>query len=337
MNPTIKDVARAAKVSIATVSRVLNNLSGYSEETRRRVYDAIEQLDYQPNAIARGLINKRTRTLGVLVPSVSSAFSAAILRGIEDTAHAQGYSVVVCNTHSEDRRTLEYLQVLAEKQADGLILASDPLKDEIHAMTRRMRIPLVLVSSLSPTPEVPHVRVDDYRAAYDAVSYLIEKGHRRILMLSGSVEDRIAGLPRIEGYRDALQEHGLPFRSEDVVRGDFLFRSGYDAMEAVLAERRPPEFTAVFAASDEMALAVMAAAGKQGLRIPDDLSVMGYDDTQLATMVYPPLTTVRQPLYEFGCRACDKLLRMIQTGDAEASETLGHSIAERLTVKPLSE
>ncbi|AHV95997.1 LacI family DNA-binding transcriptional regulator [Paenibacillus sabinae] len=333
MNPTIKDVARKANVSIATVSRVLNNLPGYSDKTKQKVFQAIEEIGYQPNAIARGLINKRTHTIGVMFPSVSSAFSSDVLQGIEASAHDHNYSVVVCNTDSDGKRTMKYLQVLREKQIDGLIFSSEVLKKEYYAVLERMNIPVVLISSESRFVKVPYVKVDDYQAAFDAVEYLIRKGHRKIAMIGGTKNDTIAGIPRVEGYKKALEEHGLPFKPGYLAYGDFGFLSGCHAMETLL--KTAPDCTALFAASDEMAIGAMTAAAKHGLKIPDDLSVMGYDDLRLAQMVVPPLTTISQPLCEIGKIACEKLIYMIDTQENVNSRIVTHSIIERQTVRIL--
>ncbi len=149
MNPTIKDVAKKADVSVATVSRILNNLTGYSDKTRQKVMQAIRELGYQPNAIARGLVNKRTETIGVLVPDLSGSFASEVLSGVEDFAQLHGYSVIVCNTDEDGKRTMNYLQVLREKQVDGILLVSEPLKEEYYRTLQDMRTPFVLISSLS--------------------------------------------------------------------------------------------------------------------------------------------------------------------------------------------
>lgn len=210
MNPTIKDVAQKANVSIATVSRVLHNLGGYSDQTKQKVDQTIKELQYQPNAIARGLINKRTQTIGVLFPDVSSTFSSDLLHGIGEFVHDRNYSVMVCNTDQDGKRTLKYLQLLREKQVDGIIFSSEVLKQEYYDMLGSMKVPVVLVSSQTDYANVPYVKVDDYQAAYDAVHYLITKGHRSIGMISGTKGDPIAGTPRVEGYRKVLEAHGIP-------------------------------------------------------------------------------------------------------------------------------
>lgn len=334
MNPTIKDVAQKANVSIATVSRVLHNLGGYSDKTKQRVTQTIEELKYQPNAIARGLINKRTQTIGVLFPDVSSAFSSALLHGIDEFVHDRDYSVMVCNTDQDGKRTLKYLQLLREKQVDGIIFSSEVLRKEYYDMLESMKIPVVLVSSQTDFANVPYVKVDDYQAAYDAVHYLITKGHRKIAMISGTKGDPIAGTPRVEGYRKALEAHGIAFDSRYLVYGDFMYESGSRAMEAIL--RETPEVTAVFAASDEMAIGALSIVTKHGLNVPEDISIMGYDDLRLARMVNPPLTTVRQPLSDIGMIASEKLIGMIESGETAKSQICIHSIVERQTVRTIT-
>ncbi|MWV42181.1 substrate-binding domain-containing protein [Paenibacillus sp. HJL G12] len=329
--PTIKDVAKAANVSVATVSRVLHNLSGYSDKTKQKVLQAIEELGYHPNAIARGLINKRTQTIGVLFPNVSSGFSSEILHGIEEVAHEKGFSVIVCNTAEDGKRTMKYLQVLREKQVDGIVFTSEVLKDEYYQALKEMSIPVVLVNTQSHKHMIPYVKVDDRQAAYQATAYLIEKGHREIAMISGHLWDPIAGAPRMEGYRQALEDHGIEFLESRVAYGDFHWESGRRAMESLLAEA--PSFTALFAASDEMAIGAMGAVFEKGMRIPDDLSIIGYDDLTLSKSVFPPLTTIHQPLAQIGCLASDKLIALIEDSQNVSSSIVSHHIVERQTVR----
>ncbi|AIQ11657.1 LacI family DNA-binding transcriptional regulator [Paenibacillus durus] len=334
MNPTIKDVAKMANVSIATVSRVLNNLGGYSDKTKQRVNEAIRELGYQPNAIARGLINKRTQTLGVLFPNVSSSFSSDILQGVEDFAHSRNYSVLVCNTDGEEKRTMKYLQLLREKQVDGIIFSSSMLKDEYYETIKSMKIPVVLISSQSNYPAIPYVTINDRLAACDAVEYLINRGHRKIAMIAGTENDVLTGAPRMDGYLRALRKHRIPIDERYLVHGDFRFESGCKALETLL--RTAPDITAIFAASDEMAIGVLSAASRHGLKVPDDLSVIGFDGLQLSNMVVPPLTTVSQPLQEMGKIAAETLIRSIETGETAEGIIVSHSIVERQTVRTLT-
>jgi LacI family transcriptional regulator len=178
------------------------------------------------------------------------------------------------------------------------------------------------------------VKVDDYQAAYDATLYLISKGHSKIAMISGNPSDAIAGAPRAEGYREALEASGILFDSRYLTFGDFLYESGSIAMETLLEQA--PDVTAVFAASDEMAIGALSTVIKNGLSVPEDISIMGYDDLGMAKMIIPPLTTVRQPLYDIGKIAVEKLIQMIETGETVDSKIVDHTIVERQTVRSLT-
>jgi len=327
MKPTINDVAKQAKVSTATVSRIINGLSGYTEETRQTVVNVIREMGYKPNAIARGLVNKRTHTMGVLLPNISSRLATVLLKGIENRAHHLDYSVVICNTENDGKRTMEYLDVLSEKQVDGIIITSEWLKDAYGEALLAMKIPVVLVLTVSYRFPIPYIKVDDKQAAYQATKYLIDKGHKEIGIISGPQEDKLAGLPRIEGYKQALADYRLTISEDRIAYGDFTYKSGRRGIEEVF--ERSPDITAVFVASDEMALGVLSYAYKKGIKIPDDLSVIGYDDTQDAEMAIPPLTTVHQPIYEMGERAVEMLFGAKGTVE---SVIMPHHIVERNSV-----
>ncbi len=329
--PTIRDVAREAEVSVATVSRILNGLSGYTDDTKGRVLAVIERLGFKRNALASGLVSRKTHTIGVLLPSVSGRFATLLLHGIENAAHSLDYSTIVCNTDNDGARTLEYLQVLGEKQVEGIIYTSEYVKDEYGEAFERMGIPVVLVSTASTKFRLPYVKVDDAAAAYHATKFLLEKGHRRIGMIAGTRTDLIAGVPRVDGFRKALTDAGIQPADNLVAYGSFGFQSGIDAMAALVTQ--VPAMTAVFAASDEMAVGALAWCHTHGVRVPDQLSVIGYDDTQDAEMAIPPLTTVHQPIYEMGERAARMLLD--RKGRAE-SVVVPFSIIERESVRSIS-
>jgi len=316
MRPTIKDVAKKAKVSTATVSRIVNKLDGYSDETRERVLSTISALGYRRNAVARGLVRRSVNTVGVL------------LQGIETRAHLLGHSVIVCNTSSDGERTIEYLDVLGERRVDGILFTSERVKPAYARAFKELAIPVVLVSSFSRDYPLPYVKVDDEAAARDMTRYLIDKGHRRIALITGSEKDSIAGAPRIRGFRRAMKEAGLPVPEGWVVQGDFHYKSGYRAMGELLERARG--MTAVFATSDEMALGALSCSFSAGLRVPADLSVVGYDDTLDAEMAIPPLTTVHQPIREMGERATAILLG---SEEERRSVILPHAIVERGSVK----
>lgn len=331
---TIKDVAKKAEVSVATVSRILNGLDGYTDETKVRVLKVIEETGYQPNAIARGLITKNSRMIGVLVPNVSTIFYAEVLNGIEDTAHKNGYSVVICNTDIEGARTIDYLKVLTARQVDGLVFTSLPVNEDYYKAISSINIPSILVSTVYDRYQIPYVKVDDRQAAYTATQYLIEKGHTKIAMISGNKEDQVAGITRVNGYIQALHDYGLYVDERLIKYGKFSYPSGIECMEALLSEGQ--HFTAVFAASDNMAVGALSVAYKKGIIVPDELSVIGYDNTLVAEMSIPPLTVVSQPLYRMGEKAMENLLSMFKTGKKADNIIMPHKIIERDSVKQIN-
>jgi LacI family transcriptional regulator len=332
LNPTIKDVAKYANVSIATVSRIVNGLPGYSEDTKKKVQEAIEALGYQPNAIARGLINKRTQTIGVLFPEVSGMLSSEVLEGVENAAHDGGFSVIVCNTTSSGKRTVKYLRLLQEKRVDGIIFASEDVKEEYYKIFQEMKVPVVLVSTASSNYDLPFVRVNDFEGALQATEYLIKNGHKQIGMIGGSKSDPIAGIPRMKGFEEALQKHNLAFSENHVTTNEgYRFQNGKESLPVLL--KKLPDMTALFAASDEMAIGAMSAALQLGIKVPEELSIIGYDNLKIAEMCYPALTTVSQPLKDMGQTAGDILVKLIKGEEKEAeSRYMPFTIVERQSV-----
>jgi len=329
-SPTIKDVAAKAEVSVATVSRVLNNLPGFSADTEKKVRAAMCELGYRYNAIARNLKIKQTNTIAVLIPKVETTFYVKILNGIEDAANDSNYSVIVCHVGTAGTKTREYIKMLTERQIDGIIGCSLPPNEEVDKLIYHCGIPCVLVSTLSTKYSIPYVRVDDYKASYAATEYLIGKGHTHIAALAGAQNDVVAGVLRLRGYRDALADHRLPFDEDLVKYTVFSYESGLQAAQELLAQNK--EFTGVVACCDEVAVAAIMAAYTKGLSVPEDFSIIGYDDTTTAKMSIPPLTTVSQPLYEMGQHAFQELLLM-QSHICPQSEILPFGIVERDSVR----
>lgn len=333
LKPTIKDVARKSGVSTATVSRIINGLEGYSEETRLKVMNAINELGYKRNAVAANLKIKKTHTIGVLMPKIDTGFYTKILNGIEDAAHKSNYSVIICNTGSLGVRTSEYLDVLCERQVDGIIACSMSPKEGFDEKIVETHIPSVLVSTLSYRFLLPYVRVDDYQASYAAVSYLIKNGHKKVAMIAGPLSDPIAGVQRINGYKQALIDHGIGINEKNIKYSDFNFQAGKESMIELLRDK--DEFTAIFAVCDTVALGALSAAYEKGISIPDDISIIGYDNTKEALMAIPPLTTVAQPLSEMGKKAFDMIVKKITTKNEVESIIMPYKIIERATVKKI--
>lgn len=333
MKATIKDVATRANVSVATVSRVVNNLDGYSDETKEKVLEAIKELGYQRNAIARGLVTKTTKTIGVLIPIVSAYLYAEILNGIEEKANENGYGIFLCNTGVNGVRAVNYIKMLGERQVDAIIVVSLTINDEYYNLLNSLKIPYILVSTLSYKYKIPYIKVDDQQAAYTATQFLIEKGHTKIALISGGKEDKISGITRVNGYRNALQDYDININENIIKYGDFTYNSGIMCMEDLLQEKE--DFTAVFATSDEMALGALSVMHRNKIEVPEKISIIGYDNTLIAQMSNPPLTTVAQPLYEMGVKAFAKILSVLETGNSGENMILSHKIVERETVKLL--
>lgn len=332
---TIKDVAKKANTSIATVSRVLNNLGGYSEQTKENVLRIADRLGYESNANARSLKINKTNTLGIVFPNISSMITYEFLNGIEEIAYKNNYSVIVSYTYSQPNRMMKALRTLYEKRVDGIIFTSDVVADEYLEYLEKINMPVVLLSTKSDKSSIPYVKVDDYSASYDTTRYLIKKGHHDIAMICGNLNDLIAGKPRLEGYKKALIDADISVKESLIQFGnDFSFDDGRDGLKRLFKQKE--KFTAVFAVSDEMASGVQAYALKKGIKVPEELSIVGYDDTSIAEFVYPPLTVLSQPLREMGTEAIKMLIRVINGEDNVKSKVLTHSIKERKSVRKLN-
>ncbi|MCL7747833.1 catabolite control protein A [Halalkalibacter alkaliphilus] len=332
MNTTIYDVAREAGVSMATVSRVVNGNPNVKPATRKKVLEAIERLGYRPNAVARGLASKKTTTVGVIIPDISSIFFAELARGIEDIATMYKYNIILCNSDQNQEKEIHLINTLLEKQVDGIVFMGGHITEEHVEQFKRSPVPVVLAATLDANSEIASVNIDYRQAVYDAISNLIEKGHTRIGMLSGTLDDPVNGYQKFLGYREAIEGAGVSFDEELVVIGDYTYDSGIEAMNSFLElENRP---SVIFASTDEMALGVIHGAQDQGLTIPDDIEVLGFDNTRLATMVRPTLSTVVQPMYDIGAvsmRLLTKLMNKEEVTDHVV--VLPHRIEFRQSTK----
>lgn len=311
MKINIKTVAERAQVSVSTVSRVLNSPEVVGEEARQRVMAAMKELNYQPSAVARSLSSQKSRSIGVIVPGIDKLFFLELHKGIHVTAAEAGLDVLIHDANRGSGTLADAFLGMKRRQMDGIIFSSAYLSDEYAALISRLEIPTVLVLTESSNPGLTAYKVDDNRASFDAVSYLVSRGHRNILLISGPLSDVVAGQSRYDGYCAALHHYDIPVRDELVVFGDLRFEHGYAAVNEFLRRADRPDFTAVFAVCDEMAIGAMRALHEHGLRVPEDVSVMGFDDVAVASMVTPKLTTVAQPFYDIGVRAVDRLVDII--------------------------
>lgn len=312
MNPTIRDVAELAGVHPSTVSRVINDDSRISEKTKNKVLLIIKKLGYTPNAIARGLKTKKTYTLGMLIPDITNPFFAEIARGVEDEANKNNFNVILCNTDDKSKKERIYLEILKGKRVDGLILATAHIKDKSILELEKKKFPYILVSRNIEGLDKNCVIVDDVVGGIMVTEYLIKLGHRRIAHITGPLKTRSA-LNRLKGYKLALKKYEIEYRDELVGEGDFRIKGGYQAMKKFLKLSKPP--TAIFAANDLLALGAMQVIQRKKYYIPEDFCIIGFDDIRLASFVYPPLTTIRQPMLEMGALAVKMLLKIIEEGE----------------------
>jgi LacI family transcriptional regulator len=310
---TMKQVAEKAGVSTTTVSHVINDTRVVSKEVQERVREAIQDLRYIPSAVARSLKNDKTNTLGMLVPNSSNPYFAELIQGIEDAAFSLGYSIILCNSYDDLKKQVAYIRVLMEKRIDGLILVSSGSDHELIRLLSNESIPKVLVDRELSGVSADFVESDHEQAGYLATKYLIDLGHREIACVSGP-EDLLSSSARVSGYRQALQEARIKPRADHLLFADFTSRGGFEAFARLLA--LPSRPTAIFAGNDLMAIGGVCAANERGVRVPDDLSVIGYDDIALASYCNPPLTTIRQPKREIGALTARTLVARIGDGEA---------------------
>ena len=318
---TIKDVALHAGVSVTTVSHVVNDTRHVSAKGRERVEHAIRELRYVPSAVARSLKSNTTRTVGMLIPNSSNPYFAEIVRVVEDRCFGAGYTLILCNTDDEPRRQSVYLQVLSERRIDGLIVVSTGDDASLATLLHGLKMPVVLVDREIDDPACDLVESAHMHGGLQATRHLVSLGHTRIACIGGPT-GLAPSEQRIEGWRMALAEAGLSAApgQELLWHGGFTSQGGYEAMHAIA--RTPSRPSAVFVCNDLMAIGALRAAHESGLRVPDALSIVGFDDIELSSFTSPPLTTVAQPKARIGALAVDMLLERIDGRRHEARKVM---------------
>jgi LacI family transcriptional regulator len=305
---TMTDVAKAAGVSIQTISAVINGKSGISAATRERVLRVIEELDYHPNMLASSLRSQRSTTIGVLVASITNPFFPGVVRGIEDAAQRNGYSVFLCNTDDDPAKQNSYLRLLRRHRVGGLIAASGTGSVDGQRIVEYLLdhgVPVVILGNRQGHPRMVALTVDDHIGGYDATAHLLDIGHRRIGIITGPPSHREAK-ERLEGYFAALRDRSIDADPDLVVPGAFSTAGGQAGAFQLMSLVAPP--TAVVAANDLAAIGAIAVAKRLGKRVPEDVAVVGYDDIEMAALYDPPITTIAQPLYEMGTTALEAVL-----------------------------
>lgn len=332
MNITIYDVAREANVSMATVSRVVNGNPNVKPATRKKVLEVISRLGYRPNAVARGLASKKTTTVGVIIPDISSTVFSELARGIEDIATMYKYNIILSNSDQNKDKELHLLNTMLGKQVDGIVFMGGNITEEHVEEFEKSPVPIVLAGSIETTGKIPSVNIDYEQAVFDAITTFIEKGHKEIGFVVGPLHEPINYENKMNGYKRALQEAGIEYREDFVVEGDYTYDSGIEAFEKYLELDKKP--SAIFVGSDEMALGVIHGAEDKGYNVPNDFEVISSDNTRLVLMVRPQLTTVVQPLYDIGAVSMRLLTKLMNKEKvSELTVILPHRIEIRNSTK----
>lgn len=319
MSATIRDVAREAGVSVTTVSRVLNESGPVKDSTRQRIREVAQRLHFTPNTTARSLSTRRTNTLGVLLPDVYGGFFAEVIRGIDQTAQQHGFHVLISGAHNEAAEVDAAVRAMRGR-VDGLILMAAELDTDTLARNLPERVPAVLINADHDASRFDTINIDNLGGALEMTTHLLQLGHRDIRMISGPARNRDS-VEREKGFRLALHRAGIAPRADHVVRGEFTEASGYRGVQEILAAGARP--TAIFAANDSMAVGALSALRQAGLRVPEDMAVVGFDDIPIAEYVTPALTTVRVAISELGAYAAERLFERIR---AENNQIPKHEV-----------
>ncbi|QUH28583.1 LacI family DNA-binding transcriptional regulator [Vallitalea guaymasensis] len=329
---TIKDVAKLANVSISTVSRVLNGTTPVSKESSDKVYKAVEVLDYKPNAMARSLISKKTMTIAVIIPNLSNLFFPELLRGISKAVEKEGYFLIICNTDYSSEKEEKYINQMLERRVDGFIIVSSSISNEKLTQMLKGKTSVVFVYSYADFGY--NIMEDGIKATYDATKYLIHMGHKKIACIGW----RFKGVNvRYMGFRKALEEFNVDFRNEYVIDCGYSKEEITNNTIKLLKMKDRP--TGIVAFNDDTAIAIMMAAKDMGIKIPEDLSIIGYDNISISNILLKPLTTISVPIHKMGINAGKKIIQIIDNSisysDTYREEYIPYELIERESVKSM--
>ncbi len=319
-NVDIYTIAEHAGVSKSTVSRVLNNKDDVSETTREKVIDVIKELNYKPNSSAKGLATQKTKTVGLVVSEITNSFFSMFVKGAEDKAMEENYNIMLANSNWVVEEELKCIRMFEEGRVDGILMISgggdDLLNDYLNNLANK-DIPLIVVDRKINNQLIPKINVENVKAAYEGTKYLIELGHRKIAFVKGDdIAASDASIDRVKGYRKALAENDI---DTEIIEPGFFEREGACfATEKIL--KNHPDITAIFYASDMMAVGGLKALKEAGLKVPEDVSVLGFDDIELAKIIDPALSTLRQPRYKMGYLGMEKLIDKLEGRPKEVYE-----------------
>lgn len=329
MKVTISDIAEKANVSTATVSRVLNNKSDVSDKTRRKIKKIIEEMDYNPSIIARGLSLNKTHTIGLIIPNITNPYFPEIAKAIENKAEKEGYSVVLYNTDNDYEKEMRILKIMQQKHVDGLIVSlTEKTKDYINKLFSK-DFPIVQIDRKVIGLKCPSVITDNFLSGYKATKYLIDHGHREIAHIVG-LADIQNSIDRLNGYKRALEDHNIELKDEYIVQGDQTIESGYKIGKKLLKLKSAP--TAIFSANDLMVIGVYNAAKELSINIPSDISIIGHDNINISSIVNPAITTIDQPKYKMGEKATELLMDQLNGKNNISNKVYISKLIERESV-----
>lgn len=317
MRTTIKDIANYTGFSVTTISLVLNNKAKkIPRATQEIILDAVEKLNYHPNQLAVGLVKKRTETIGLIISDVSNVFFSNLAKGVEDECRRKGWNLILCNTNDKHERDLSYIQVLADKGVDGILFCMSLDSDKKKAMEsiqllKKLKMPFVMIDRYLDEADCCTIVVNHQQGGYIATKYLLESGHRKIGCISGPSQLQDSQ-ERLSGYRKALEEHQIAFQEDLIFEGNYDRESGEKAAEYLLKK----QVTAIFAFNDMSAYGAYSYLKKANIRIPEEMSLIGYDDIFFSEILDVPLTSVRQPVYDMGVEAVRQLIDEVDNGES---------------------
>ena len=320
MAVTIKDVAQLAGVSISTVSRVINNSKPVSPAVRRKVLEAIEELDYKPNQVARSLVTKKSNLIGIVLTDIRNYYIANMIRGIEEVGRMYDYDIILSSSYGEANREIELLELLRSKQVEGVIFISETVSKKVLNAIKKLKIPSIYLNKYYKNNSFPSVSIDNFEGAYKMTEYLKKLGHKKILYITDNNQDNksIEKL-KIEGFKKALFESEL----EDFILSveGFEIEDGYNTGDNVIKLVEEEGITAVFCCQDEIAIGLINYCYYNNSKVPEDISISGYGDTELASIYRPGLTTVKEPYYDIGAVAIRRIIKEIDEGIVEDEDT----------------
>ncbi len=309
MKITINEVAKLAGVSKATVSRVMNNTKPVNPEKHERVLRAIEELEFTPNPVARGLVHKRTGLIGVVIPDITNPFFAELVKGVEEVVREKNYNMILCNTTHNMEKELSYLNMLKDKYVDGIIFMTAKVSPEHKEFFRKSQLPVTFINRKCDDIHVASLDIDNYQAAFDMTTFFLKRGHRRVAIIRAPLTDKTSGYERYRGYQEAMRSYDIEPEESLVMRSNFKIESAYKAVKKFLKEQQP--VTAIFATSDLMAIGAIRCLRDHHVQVPKQVEVAGFDDIPMASYYSPSITTIRQPIFEMGRKATRLLIKEV--------------------------